>query len=221
MAKKKLPSTQQFLPIAQIRENVVVMRDGTLRKVVLVSAINFSLKGQDEQRAIVEAYVRFLNSNDFPLQIMVQSRRMDIGPYLKTLDGLAAQQTNELLKTQTQEYRGYIADLVDMAEIMEKRFYVVVPYFHYANKKKNFFARFNDVLFEGKAIKLKESKFRKYAEGLERRTSGVIGGLTSMGLNAVPLDTPSLIELFYRTYNPHKEPPATLANLGQMQVEQG
>jgi len=126
--KKPTISTQSFLDIYEIKDNTVVMKDGTLRSVLLVSSINFSLKSEEEQNAIIQAYVQFLNSLSHPMQIVIQSRKLDIDRYLDHLKDLEKQQVNELLKTQMADYRNYINELLEMAEIMTKRFYITVPY---------------------------------------------------------------------------------------------
>jgi hypothetical protein len=202
-AKKKLSvATQQYLDIAEIKEGAVIMRDGTLRSVILVSSINFALKSEDEQNAIIGAYVSFLNNIDFPLQIVVQSRELNIEGYLDSLRQKAREQTNELLKMQTNEYVEYIKELVAMAKIMNKRFYVAVLYNPLSDRQKNFFSRLLDVFKPSKLMRMKEDKFRRRKAELDRRVDNIISGLSSIGLNAIPLDTQGLIELFYSTYNP-------------------
>ena len=120
-AKPGVPS-QRFLDISEIREDVAVMKDGTLRAVLLVSSINFALKSMDEQNAIVQAYMQFLNAIDFPIQIVIQSRRMNIDTYLRRLSESERTQTNELLRRQIGDYRDYVRQLVELAEIMQKKF---------------------------------------------------------------------------------------------------
>src|SRR3989338_2926156 len=120
--------TQQFLDIAEIKEDTVVLKDGTLRSVILVSSINFSLKSPDEQEAIIGAYVQFLNGLDFPMQIVVQSRKLNINDYLMRLEERERDQKNELLKIQTADYRSFVKELVQLGDIMSKHFYIVVPY---------------------------------------------------------------------------------------------
>ena len=195
-------TTQQYLDIAEIRDNTLIMRDGTLRSVVLVSSINFSLKSEDEQNAIIYAYVSFLNNIDFPMQIVVQSRELDIENYILSLKQKAKEQTNELLKIQITEYIQYIAELISMGKIMNKRFYVIVPYNPLSDKKKNFFSSLVESFKPASLIKMKREVFLRRREKLTRRTENVIGGLSSIGLKSVELDTQSLIELFYNTYNP-------------------
>ncbi|MFA6027684.1 MAG: TraC family protein [Patescibacteria group bacterium] len=219
-AAPKAPSTQKYLPIAEIKDNIVVMKDGTLRKVLMVSSINFALKNEDEQKAIISGYVQFLNTLEMPLQIVIQSRKLDIKNYLEKLRQLTKTQGNELLKIQTQEYANYIEQLVDLAEIMEKKFFVVVPYSPFSKKqKKSFFSRVSDVLSPGRVIKLREDKFQKYREQVERNAGIVAGGLTSIGLTVAPLDTQSLIELYYQIYNPTRGNQKQLGELTNIRID--
>lgn len=200
--KKSYPSTQHRLYIAEIKQDVVILKDGTLRGVLEVSSINFALKSEDEQQAIIQGYVSFLNTLDFEIQIVIQSRKLDIRKYLASLDEMAKQQTNELLRMQTVEYRQYIDELVTLSEIMEKRFLVVVPYSPFSKKRKSWFSRAQEVLFPTRVIKLADAKFTKYLKELDRRISIAAGGLTSIGLQVTQLDTQRLIELYYQLYNP-------------------
>ena len=127
-SKKPGQPTQRYLDIAEIREDAVVMRDGTLRAVVMVSSINFALKSEDEQQAIIQGYMQFLNGLEHPLQVVVQSRKMNVDGYLATLRQQEETIHNELLKTQIRDYTSFIKELVDLGQIMQKRFFVVVPY---------------------------------------------------------------------------------------------
>ena len=200
--KINIPSTQKHLDIAAIRDGVVIMKDGALRSVLLVSSVNFSLKSDDEQNAIISAYVSFLNFLEFPLQILIQSRILNIDGYLSRLEKLERQQTNELLRIQTTDYRKYIAELVELGEIMTKRFYVVVPYNPASDSQQTWFNRLTSVFSAAKDVKLKQAEFLKRRHVLFQRVENVMGGLGSMTLKTVVLDTQSLIELFYNSYNP-------------------
>lgn len=202
LAGKQKPSTQRYLDIAEITDDVVVLRDGTLRAVLLVSSINFALKSEDEQNATISAYVSFLNSFEFPIQIVIQSRRLNIDPYLDNLKQVEKEQTNELLRVQTAEYRQFVAELVELGQIMSKRFYVAVPYDPASDQAKGFFARLNEVFFPAPAITLKREKFIERKRELVRRVDLISAGLNSMGLSSVMLNTENLIELYYNTYNP-------------------
>ena len=203
LAKNKISaSTQQYLDIAEIRDDAVILKDGGLRAVLLVSSINFALKSEDEQNAIIESYMSFLNSLDFPLQIVIQSRRLNIDQYLADLEAKEKEQTNELLRTQIAEYRDFISQLITLGDIMGKRFLVTVPYNPGAgSSKKTFFAKLSTIISPARVIKLSESIFNKYHAALATRVDKVTGGLEGMGLTSVQLNTQSLIELFYNTYN--------------------
>ncbi|MDD4477230.1 MAG: TraC family protein [Patescibacteria group bacterium] len=211
-------STQQFLNIAEIKGDTVIMRDGSLRSVLMVSSINFSLKSEDEQNAIVASYVSFLNNIDFPLQIVVQSRELNIDNYLEKLKQREKEQVNELLKIQTSEYLKYITELVSMGKIMSKRFYIIVPYNPESDKRRNFFSSLLDAFKPSMLITMKEKRFQKLRSELDRRVERIASGLSSMGLNAVQLDTQSLIELYYNTYNPATSANQSLSPVNELRI---
>lgn len=218
--KTKRPSTQAGLPITEIKDGVVVLKDGTMRKVLMTSSINFALKSEDEQNALISSYVGFLNSLNFPLQIVVQSRRLQIQSYLDKLYALEREQENELLRVQIADYRGFIQELVDIGQIMTKKFYVVVPFDPSSTKhKKGFFTRFKEILSPAAAIRLKEDRFQQRKEGLDMRVRQVYGGLQGLGLQVAELNTQSLIELFYTTYNPDISFNESLGKIEDLQVE--
>ncbi len=224
MQSKKLsgakpPSTQKYLDIAGIRDDVVIMKDGTLRAVLLTSSINFALKSEDEQNATISGYVSFLNSFEFPIQIMVQSRKLNIDAYLAKLQTLEKEQTNELLKVQTREYRQFVQELLTLERIMSKRFYVVVPYNPLSDTQKGFFSRFSEVFKASSILRLTEKKFQERRQELMGRVGLISSGLTSMGLNAVMLPTQSLIELYYNTYNPDVAEQERLPAVEKLQIE--
>lgn len=220
MAKKPpAPATQRYLDIAEIREDVVVLKDGTLRAILAVSSINFALKSEDEQKAIVSQYVQYLNAIDFPLEIVIQSRPLDIAPYLAKLQVLEKAQGNELLKAQMADYRAYVSELVSLGEIMTKSFFVVVPYSPLTDKRKGFWERLREVLSPAKILRLKEERFRERRQDLLQRVAHVGGALQSLGLTSVPLDTQALIELFYTLYNPETAKQEQVGEVGELQVE--
>ena len=218
--KSKKASTQAYLPIAEIKEGVVILKDGTLRAVLMTSSINFSLKSEDEQTALISNYVSFLNGLDFPLQIVVQSRRLQIQPYLDKLIKIEREQSNELLRSLTADYRSSVQQLVEMREIMSKHFYVIVPFDPMSNKKKSFWARFKEVIKPVLTVRLKEERFQQRKEELDMRLRQVVGGLQGMGLEAVQqLDSQALIELFYTTYNPDIAFSERLQPVDNLQIE--
>jgi hypothetical protein len=208
------PSTQRYLDIAEIKEDVVVLKDGTLRAVLLVASINFALKSEDEQNAIIQQYVSFLNALDHPLQVVVQSRRLNIEKYMDRLSEAQKEQKNELLRVQIADYRNFVSELVELGQIMQKQFFVVVPYNPLSDKRKGFLAQLSESIAPALSVKLADERFRKRRQDLFQRVDGIVGGLGSMGLKAVQLDTQSLIELYYRAYNPET---ADLQKLGDTQ----
>lgn len=216
---KPKQSTQQFLDLAEIRDDVVVMKDGTFRSVILVSSLNFSLKSEEEQEAIIASYISFLNSIDFPLQIVIQSRQLDIGGYLVSLEKIEREQTNELLKMQTNEYIQYVRELVELSEIMTKKFYIVIRYNPIGDKSQGFFTRLFTVFTQAKIIKVSQKKFLHYREELLKRVDLVTSSLVAMGISAAPLDTQSLIELYYKSYNPIASESQKLTDVGKLQLE--
>ena len=222
MAKPEhIPSTQVYLDIAQIRDDMLVLKDGTLRAVLLVSSLNFSLKSEEEQKATIQAYVAFLNTLEYMLQIVIQSRPLSIDPYLKELESLEKGQTNELLRMQTKDYRNFVKELVQLAEIMTKRFYVIVPYEPSIGVKRStgFRARLMTVLNPARAIQLREDDFARSRKDLLERVDHVTTGLNGIGLRSVELSTQHLIELFYATYNPDIARVEALPEVGELKVE--
>ena len=217
--KNRAVSTQRYLDITEIKDNCVILKDGTLRAVLMVSSINFSLKGEEEQAAIIQSYVQFLNALDFNLQIVIQSRKLNIDNYLERIKKVEKEQTNELLRLQTVEYRQYISELVEMADIMSKRFYVAVPYSGKKDMQKKFIARLVESISPTTAIHLKKQKFEKYQQELFKRVDYVRDGLSSLGLRAEPLDTQGLIELFYNTYNPVTYSQEKLVDINKINLE--
>ncbi len=216
--KNSMPSTQQYLDIAEIRDGAVVLRDGSLRSVILVSSINFALKSEDEQQATVQSYVSFLNYLEHPLQIVIQSRKLNIDKYLNEITQITKKQTNELLKTQTAEYKQYISELVDLGDIMSKRFYVVVPYAPGIDKRKTFTEKLSAVFSPLANIRLNEKRFKELKAELDNRTRTIISGLNGMGLNAAVLDTQALIELYYNIYNPEVAEQQKMQDINQLQL---
>ena len=213
------PSTQQFLPILEIRDDTVIMKDGTLRAIVLVSSMNFALKSDDEQNAVIQGYVQFLNSLDFPLQILIQSRKLNIDDYLERLKVIEKEQVNELLKIQTREYRQYVTELVQLADIMSKRFYAIVPYTGGSIKSRGPMTMIKESISPTKVIHVKQKKFDQYRLELSKRVEYVIDGLASVGLKAVALDTQSLIEILYNTYNPDTYDQQKLVDINKLDIE--
>ncbi len=199
------PTTQDFIPIKEIRDGIVVLRDGSLRAILLASAINIALKSADEQQAVVMQFQGFLNSLEFPVQISIQSRRHDIKPYLLTLERRIEQQTEELLRLQTREYIEFIKWFTDSVNIMSKKFYVVIPYTGSSlasGKSSNPL----EMLFpkkDGKnSFRNETQKFEEQRSQLEQRIAIVKGGLSRFGVRSEQLNTEQAIEVFYNMFNP-------------------
>ena len=211
-------STQRYLKIADIKQDTVIMKDGTLRAILMVSSINFALKSEDEQQAIISAYITFLNNIDFLLQIVVQSRELNIDGYLEAMHKRANEQTNELLKNQTFQYIDYVSQLVSLGKIMNKRFYVVVPYNPISDKRKGFWQSLLEAFRPVDVINLKEERFITLKEQLDLRVDNIMSGLTSMSLNVARLDTQGLIELFYNSYNQKTAANEPLDNIEKINI---
>lgn len=220
--KKPGVSAQRFLDVSEIRDGVVILKDGTLRSVLLVSSVNFALKSLDEQNAIVQAYMQFLNSLDFPIQVVIQSRKMNVDQYIRQLSDNEKTLQNELLKRQIRDYRDFVKQLVQLGDIMQKRFFIVVPYNPSATagqQQKGFLQRVASLLSPTSLIQLSEERFQKQRFDLSLRVNQVMSGLGSMSLSAVQLDTQGLIELYYTVYNPELYDTQRLTDVNQLQVE--
>ncbi len=212
-------STQKYLDIAEIRDNIVIMRDGTLRCVILCSSVNFALKSETEQNALLSSYMEFLNSLEYTLQIVVQSRKLDIEGYINRLKEAQKHQTNELLRIQISGYLDFINQLIEIGEIMTKKFFLIVSYNPLGAKTRGFWERFTDLFRTSREIKIKKEKFLQYRQELELRVANIQGALNSMGLESVSLDTQSLIELYYNIYNPKTSQNQKLRDVSQLGVE--
>lgn len=194
-------SIQKHLPIEEIKDDVVVLKNKGLRAVLMASSVNFALKSADEQQAIVYKYQAFLNSLDFPVQILITSRKFDIEPYILTLKQRELMQKNELLKIQTTEYINFIRGLNEMTNIMTESFYIVVPYSPIQLKKTGLVEKMLD-FFKTKEEKEPEQGFEEKKSQLWQRVDFVISALSGTGIKTVPLNTEELVELFYKLYNP-------------------
>lgn len=202
--KKQLPGTptQQFLKLSEIRDDTVIMQDGSLRAILVVSSTNFDLKSQEEQNALIFAYQRFLNSLEFHVQILMQSRKMNIGDYTEKLKGLMERQTNELLRMQTGEYIEFINRLVESANVMNKNFYIIVPYEIVLPPSAA--TGFLNRLFkrdQAGELSAREQNLAAARKQLDERVASVSSNLSSAGLRVVRLGTEQLIELVYNSYN--------------------
>jgi len=187
-------STQQFLEVKEIKQGVVVLKNKALRGVIMVSSLNFALKSQEEQNATIYQFQSFLNSLDFPLQTVVQSRKLNITGYLDKLKDLEKEQKNELLKTQTAEYRNFIEELIVGSSIMSKNFFVIVPFTS---------IEIPGITSKGSG-KTIDDQFQRAKSQLWQRMEFVSMGLRRCGLKCIPLNTTELIELFWSLHHPEE-----------------
>lgn len=192
-------STQYFVPIANIHDDVVVLKNGQLCMVLLATSINFALKSGDEQQAILSQFQSFLNSVDFSIQIYVQSRRLDIRPYVETLRTLEPKQDNNLMKVQLREYIEFIKSFTSQVDIMTKNFFVVVPYTPTRLEVKGLSKFLNP---KQNVEEVASDKFFEDRTQLEQRVTVVEQGLARIGVRTTPLGTEQLVELYYHIFNP-------------------
>ncbi len=192
-------SIQKKLPIKEIKDGVIILKDNSSRAILMASSFNFGLKAKEEQDAIIYRYQDFLNSIDFPVQLVAASRKFDISEYLEILSQKQEQQENELLKIQTMEYVQFVKSLTEVANIMTESFYVVIPYSGAVEQRKGVLSR---MFGQAKDEQKQEISFQKMKNNLWQRVDFVSTGLQTMGLKIAPLNSEELIELFYKLYNP-------------------
>lgn len=196
-------SAKEFLAVDTIREDVIVLKEGGLRVVLMCSSLNFSLKSTDEQDAITYQYQNFLNSLDFPLQFVIHSRKLNIAPYIEALRARQKEEDNELLKIQINEYIDFITSFVDMTNIMSKTFYVVIPFTPSILEQKGMMSGLLNIFKSKQSTGSTEAgPFEEQKNQLWQRVDAVSSGLRRVGVRSVPLNTEELIELFYGLYNP-------------------
>ena len=198
-------TTQNFVPIQEVRDGVVILKSGGMRSIVLATSLNFALKSSDEQGAILMQFQNFLNSLDFSVQIFIQSKKLDIRPYLALLEDRRKEQVTELMKIQVREYIEFIRTFVETTNIMTKSFFVVIPYdppIMTGSKNpisKAFPGKKKDAAEETKSS---DEKFQEYRSQLEQRVAVVEQGLVRCGVRAAELGTEEVVELFYKLFNP-------------------
>jgi len=204
MAAEKTSATQEFVPIKEVRDGVIVLKDGGLRAVLLTSSVNFALKGADEQASIIYQFQNFLNSLDFTCQIFIQSRKLDIRPYIALLEDRYREQINDLLKIQTREYIEFVKSFTESASIMTKSFFVVVSYAPPVLTSASvggFFGSKTKKMVDSEAAQ----QFEEHRTQLEQRVSVVEQGLIRTGVRVVQLGTEEVIELYYKIFNPGEQ----------------
>ena len=219
-------STQNTLQIAEIRDGIVIMNDGSFRSVVMVKSINFDLMSPQEQEAVEYSYQGFLNSLYFPVQIFIRSQKVDLQPYIAKLDKIRTEHDNMLLAMLMEDYITYIDELSQQTNIMDKKFYVVVPYFPTMDAQKALsqsvdFLTGLKALFSSKEqhVTINEADLEKAKTELRNRVQAVLGGLMQCGIQGLPLDTQELIELYYDTYNPDTATRQQLKNFNELTAD--
>ncbi len=214
------------MQIAEIRDGVVIMNDGSFRSVVMVKSINFDLMSPQEQEAVEYSYQGFLNSLYFPIQIFVRSQKVDLQPYIEKLDKIRTEHDNMLLALLMDDYIDYIDQLAMRTNIMDKRFYVVIPFFPVIptqkalTQSKNFFSGLTE-LFNNREnrVVINEADLEKAKAELRNRVQAVLAGLQQSGIQGLPLDTQELIELYYDTYNPDTATRQQLKNFNDLTAD--
>ncbi len=195
-------STQKYVDVEEVRNGIIVLKNGSLRAVLMVSSINFDLKSTDEQDAIIGQYQNFLNSVDFPLQIIINSRKLNIKPYLEYLKDKGNEITNELLRLQLSEYVDFIKNLTEVTNIMSKYFYIIVPFSPVETKEGGLVERITSIFKPQEMVRHNPAMLTAYENQLLQRVDQVIAALSGIGLKVVPLNTEETIELLYNAYNP-------------------
>jgi len=212
-------STQKYVDVAEVKEDTIILKNGAMRAVLAVSAINFDLKSTDEQEAIVAQYQNFLNSVDFPIQILISSRKLNMTSYINYLTGFEKKQPNELLRLQISEYKNFINQLVSVSNIMDKNFYIIIPFSPIENEKKGFFTNIQSLINPRQNILEKRENFETYKSQLFQRVDHIIAALSGIGLRIVPLKTEELIELLFDSYNPEVYNAITVKNVNELEIK--
>jgi hypothetical protein len=216
-------STQNSLQIAEIRDGIVIMSDGSFRSVIMVKSINFDLMSPQEREAVEYSYQGFLNSLYFPVQIFVRSQKVDLRPYIEKLDKIRSEHDNMLLALLMEDYIAFMSDLATQTNIMDKKFYVVIPYIPTVDAQKAVEASKNFVssLFgtfskKEQHVTINEAELEAGKTELRNRVQAALGGLLQCGIQGLPLDTQELIELYYDAYNPDTATRQQLKNFGDL-----
>jgi hypothetical protein len=200
----KASPTQEFVPIDEVRDGIVILKDGSLRGIFMASSLNIALKSEQEQEAILFQFQNFLNSLDFSVQIFVQSRELDIRPYVTLLEGRLVEQTNDLMKIQVREYIDFVKSLTEGTNIMTKSFFIVIPYSPPILAGKNGIVSGVTSMIgaSGKqSAEQKNATFEENRSQLEQRLAIVEQGLSRTGVRLAQLSTEEVIELFYKIFN--------------------
>ena len=203
MAQEKTQASQDFIPIEKIRDGIVILKNGSLRGILIASSLNFALKSADEQNAIVSQFQNFLNSLEFSIQISIQSRKLDIRPYVALLEDRLENTTNDLMQIQIKEYIDFIKNFVDISNIMTKNFFIVVPYERSVIQSRgNIISK---ILGKKNTKKEDKTNFEESLSQLEQRMAVVEQGLARSGVRVIKLGTEEVIELYYKIFNPGEQ----------------
>lgn len=200
---KKVPPVQKFVEVKEIREGITIMKDNSMKAICICSSINFDLLSTQEQEAVVIRFQEFLNSLDFSIQIIIASRHFEIDNYLNQIRELEKKQTNELLRVQTTEYINFVESFVEFANIMNKAFYIIIPFRIIEAREESFIGKIKNIITAQKPKKeeFKLEKFNQCKTQLDQRVNQIIEGLQGLGIKAVALNDEQLTELFYEFYN--------------------
>lgn len=212
-------SSQNLIDIDTIRDGVVVLKNGGLRAILMASSINFFLKSAEEQDAVISGYQSFLNSLDFPTQIVVNSRQLKIDTYLDSLQKNEKEQENDLLKMQTAEYIDFIKQLIEMSNIMSKSFYIVAPFSLVEGKQGGIVQKISSILKPKQIASASEEIFQQAKDQLMQRVDLVTSALSGLGVQSVMLGTQEIVELFYNIYNPDLSEKGKIAELEKLSIE--
>ncbi len=206
MPRNKHSPTQSFVPIKEVRENVIILEDGSFRAVLMVSTINIALKSEDERSALLMQFQSFLNTIDFSIQIFMESRELDIRPYLQLLEEQHKKQENELLRIQITEYIGFIKKYTENVNIMTKAFFVIIPYSpSMVGAKKSSGSSFFSKSTKEEKTEASKRSFEEHRTQLSQRVTVVEQGLRRCGLRTATLGSEEIKELFYNLFNPGEE----------------
>lgn len=203
MAAQNKKTSQEFVPIEKIRDGVVVLKDGSLRGIFIASSLNFALKSIDEQNAIISQFQSFLNSLEFSVQIFIQSRELDIRPYVALLEGQLEKTTDDLMQIQIREYIEFVKNFVEVSNIMTKNFFVVVPYSRPTIQSKD--SPLSRILGKKQSAEKTSQLFEESRSQLEQRMAVVEQGLVRSGVRVIALQTEEIIELYYKIFNPGEQ----------------
>lgn len=201
MVQKK-NTTQDFVPLRDIKDNVVILKNGQMFMVLLASSINFALKSSEEQEAILRQFQAFLNTIDFSLQFYIQSRRLNIDPYLKLLEERESKQDNNLMRIQLREYMQFVKTFTTEVEVMSKSFFIIVPYTPTAANLQSNLSDFKKMIGGKKNVYFDDKNFTEHRLQLEQRTTLVEQGLARVGVRTIALQNEELVELYYHIFNP-------------------